>query len=63
MEDDTAAHAGHPGARGGGHYRVHIRWTEFGPMSRLERQRHVHDILADMLADGRIHALSLELAA
>ncbi len=61
IEDDSAAHAGHAGNRGGGHFHVRIAWAGFTAMSRLERQRHVNALVADMFADGRIHALSLEL--
>ena len=62
IRDGSAAHAGHAGSDGGGHFRVSIGWPGFATMSRLERQRHINTLLADMLADGRIHALALSLS-
>ncbi|HLY54724.1 MAG TPA: BolA family protein [Stellaceae bacterium] len=58
--DESARHAGHAGARPGGetHFRVEIVSAAFAGKSRIERQRLVHDILADELAGG-VHALSL----
>ena len=37
--DDSARHAGHAGARGGGHYRVTLVADAFRGRSRLERSR------------------------
>jgi BolA protein len=60
--DDSARHAGHAGARPGGetHFNVAIVAEAFAGMSRIERQRQVHRILAEELA-GPVHALSLRL--
>lgn len=60
--DDSGRHAGHAGARPGGetHFNVEIVAAAFAGKSRLERQRWVHQILADELA-GPVHALSLRL--
>jgi BolA protein len=60
--DDSARHAGHAGARPGGesHFNVEAVADAFAGKSRLERQRWVHQILADELA-GPVHALSLRL--
>jgi BolA protein len=62
--DESGLHAGHAGARAGGesHFRVEIEATSFAGLSRLERQRRVHAILAAELA-GPVHALSLVLTA
>lgn len=58
--DDSARHAGHPGARGGGrHYRLLIASDEFVGRSRVARHRLVHDALGDLLYT-RIHALSIQ---
>ena len=63
LRDDSAAHAGHPGASGGGgHYRLLLRSARFTGLSRIERHRLVYDSLGSLM--GReIHALSLELLA
>ena len=62
--DESALHAGHAGAPEGGesHFRLRIVAARFGPLSRLERQRLIHTLLAQELS-GRIHALSIEAAA
>jgi BolA protein len=60
--DDSGRHAGHAGSRPGGesHFNVEVIADAFAGKSRLERQRWVHQILADELA-GPVHALSLRL--
>ena len=60
--DESELHKGHAGYRAGGetHFRVTIDSDCFDGLSRLARQRLVHDVLADELA-GPIHALSLHL--
>lgn len=62
--DESAAHAGHAGARPGGesHFRVVIVAEGFAGLSRLARQRAVHRVLADELA-GPVHALSISARA
>jgi BolA protein len=62
--DESGLHAGHAGARAGGesHFRVEIEAAGFVGLSRVERQRRVHAILAAELT-GPIHALSLALTA
>lgn len=63
VEDDSARHAGHPGAAGGGgHYNVRMRSPQFEGKSRLERHRLVYDALADLL-QREIHALAMVLLA
>lgn len=59
--DDSAAHAGHAGAGGGGHYRLHIVSPQFAGQRSLQRHRLVHDALGDLLKT-QIHALSLTTA-
>jgi len=61
IEDESARHAGHAGARPEGetHFRVRIVSPAFLGMSRVARQRHVYDLLSAELRT-RIHALSLE---
>ncbi len=58
VNDDSAGHAGHAGARPGGetHFSVRIVSERFTGMNRVERQRAVHAALAAELA-GPVHAL------
>ena len=57
--DDSARHAGHEGARGGGgHFQVLIVSARFRGQSRLERHRAVYEALGDAMRD-QIHALAL----
>ena len=49
VEDESAKHAGHSGARPGGetHFNVRIVSETFEGISRVERQRRVYAALAD----------------
>ena len=62
VDDDSARHAGHGGARPGGesHFNVTVESAAFVDLRPLERQRLVHGLLAEELA-GPVHALSLTL--
>jgi BolA protein len=62
VQDDSASHAGHAGARPGGqtHYTVTIVAPAFAGQSRVARSRAVHDLLAAEFAGG-LHALALRL--
>ena len=62
INDESHLHAGHAGARPEGetHFRVHMVAALFDAMSRIDRQRHVLDCLADEL-QGPVHALALKL--
>lgn len=61
--DDSARHAGHPGAAsGGGHYTLRLCSAVFAGRSRLERHRLVYDSLADLM-QREIHALAMTLLA
>jgi BolA protein len=57
--DDSAAHAGHVGSRGGGHYRVNIVAEAFRGRSPLERHRLVYAAVAPLLSGGAVHALNI----
>ena len=57
--DDSALHAGHAGARDGGHYRVTIVSAKFAGVSALARHRMVYQALGPLMREG-IHALALE---
>jgi len=60
IEDESAKHAGHAGAREGGetHFRIRIVSQSFKGLSRVERQRRVYAAVAEELSE-RVHALSL----
>ncbi len=56
VRDDSAAHAGHAGAREGRHFSVTIVSSRFTGVSRLARHRLVYDAVASLMVQG-IHAL------
>lgn len=58
VEDDSARHAGHAGAREGGHYNVHITSARFRGLTPVQRHRLVYDALASLMPNG-IHALAI----
>ncbi len=56
--DDSAAHAGHAGAREGGHFRVTITAAAFAGRAQLERHRLVYAAVAPLMGRG-VHALNI----
>lgn len=63
VQDDSAAHAGHAGARsGGGHFQVTIVSAAFAGKSLVERHRMVYDALGAAMRD-EIHALVIRAVA
>jgi len=59
LDDDSAAHAGHPGAAGGaGHFSLTIVSDRFSGAPRLARHRAVLDRLADLIPFP-VHALAI----
>ena len=56
--DDSAAHAGHAGARDGGHFTVQIVSAAFAGQIPIQRHRLVHAAVADLMR-REIHALSI----
>jgi BolA protein len=61
IDDESAKHAGHEGAKGGGgHYRLRMVSRRFAGLPRLARHRLVYDSLASMMQRD-VHALSLVL--
>jgi BolA family transcriptional regulator, general stress-responsive regulator len=56
--DDSAQHAGHAGAREGGHFRVVLVADLFNGRSQLERHRLVYAAVAPLMGQG-VHALSI----
>ncbi|MDD5329707.1 MAG: BolA family transcriptional regulator [Sulfuricella sp.] len=60
IEDQSARHAGHAGARsGGGHYVVTLVSAQFAGKSLIARHRMVLDLLGEML-HKEIHAISIK---
>ncbi|MDX1697276.1 MAG: BolA family protein [Thiohalobacterales bacterium] len=58
--DDSAKHAGHAGAAGGGgHFIVDIVSPVFANRSPIQRHRLVYDAVDDMM-HSEIHALSIQ---
>ena len=56
--DDSARHAGHAGARGGGHFRVTLVSEAFRGRSQLERHRLVYAAVAPLMSSS-VHALNI----
>lgn len=59
--DDSAAHAGHAGAREGGHFTVRIVSAAFADKTLIQRHRLIHAAVADLMR-REIHALSINKA-
>lgn len=62
VNDDSAAHAGHAGAREGSHLSVRIVSDRFTGLTRLARHRLVYDSLSTLMPQG-IHALVIDARA
>lgn len=62
IRDDSAKHAGHAGAREGGHFHVTITSPSFTGRSPVERHRMVYAAAAELMGRG-IHALSIDARA
>lgn len=59
IQDDSAKHAGHAGAKaGGGHFRLQIVSPRFAGCRTMERHRLVYDALGPLMK-REIHALSI----
>jgi BolA protein len=58
IRDDSARHAGHAGAKEGGHYIVSIVASRFAGLATMQRHRLVYDAVGDLMQNG-IHALSI----
>lgn len=59
IRDDSAAHAGHAGAREGGHFSVLIVSEQFAGRTRLQRHQLVYEAVSELLRTD-IHALSIQ---
>ena len=63
IQDDSALHAGHPGAAaGGGHFSVTIVSEQFLGLPRLARHRAVLDCVGDLIPHP-VHALAIRAYA
>ena len=60
--DDSAAHAGHPGAREGRHFSVRVTSARFNGLTRVARHRLVYSALHGLIAQG-IHAIAIDARA
>lgn len=59
IRDDSALHAGHAGAKEGGHYTLTIVSPQFAGKNRVARHRMVYGPLDSLMKNG-IHALAIE---
>jgi BolA family transcriptional regulator, general stress-responsive regulator len=61
--DDSAKHAGHAGAREGGHFRVVVVANAFNGLSQLQRHRLVYAAVEPLMGHAppelKIHALNI----
>ncbi|BAL25046.1 BolA family transcriptional regulator [Azoarcus sp. KH32C] len=57
--DDSHLHAGHAGARSGGHYRVTVVSDHFAGKTKVARQRMIYDALGDLMRTS-VHALAID---
>ena len=62
VDDDSHLHAGHAGAREGGHFTVRLTSARFAGLSRVARHRLVYDALGSLRAQG-VHALAITAKA
>lgn len=58
IEDESHRHAGHAGAREGGHYRLTIVAAAFAGLTTVARHRLVYTAAGDLMQNG-IHALAI----
>ena len=60
IQDDSASHAGHEGAKsGGGHFFLTIVSDSFAGQATLARHRKIYDLLGELMQQ-QIHALSIK---
>lgn len=58
IEDESHRHAGHAGAREGGHFKLRIVADAFAGKNTVARHRIVYDAIGDLKQHG-IHALGI----
>jgi BolA family transcriptional regulator, general stress-responsive regulator len=59
IRDDSAAHAGHAGAREGGHFSVLVVSDRFAGRTRMQRHQAVYAAVSDLMRTD-IHALRIQ---
>jgi BolA protein len=59
IRDDSAAHAGHAGAREGGHFSVLVVSEQFAGRTRRQRHQLVYAAVSELMRTD-IHALSIQ---
>jgi BolA protein len=59
IRDDSAAHAGHAGAREGGHFSIVVVSDLFAGRTRMQRHQLVYEAVAELMRTD-IHALSIQ---
>ena len=62
VQDDSAQHAGHAGAREGRHFSVRVVSERFAGVSRVGRHRLIYDALQSLIPQG-VHALAIDARA
>lgn len=62
LRDDSALHAGHEGAKSGGHYALTIVSPQFSGKNTVARHRLVYAALGTMM-QKQIHALAIRAYA
>ena len=58
IKDDSAAHAGHKGNGGGGHFTVKMTSSHFSQKSQIMRHRLIYQALSGLIPQ-QIHAISI----
>ncbi len=58
LENESAQHAGHAGAKEGGHFRLTIVSSQFDGLNAVARHRMIYQSLGDLMQKG-IHALAI----
>lgn len=58
IEDESHRHAGHAGAKDGGHYKITIVAAAFAGHNTVRRHRMIYAATGDLMS-GRIHAISI----
>lgn len=58
ITDQSHRHAGHAGAKDGGHYDLTIVAEIFAGKSTLNRHRMIYDLVNELM-QGKIHALAI----
>jgi len=58
IQDDSAAHVGHKGNTGGGHFSIKMISSHFSQKSQIMRHRLIYQALNDLIPQ-QIHAISI----